>query len=70
MLPASRSSGALFAAAGSALCCWWLLSVRGGVVMELIILIVAGWLAVLITSIVLGHMLAGRSPAGSRRPRR
>ena len=38
--------------------------------MELVILIVAGWLAVLIASIVLGHVLASRSPAGSRRPRR
>ena len=38
--------------------------------MELVILIVGGWLAVLITGIVLSHMLAGRSPAGSRRPRR
>ncbi len=38
--------------------------------MEVIILIVAGWLAVLIASIVLSHMLADRSPAGSRRPRR
>ena len=38
--------------------------------MELVILIVGGWLAVLIASIVLSHMLAGRSTAGSRRPRR
>ena len=38
--------------------------------MELVILIVGGWLAILITSIVLGHLLASRSPVGSRRPRR
>ncbi len=38
--------------------------------MEVLILIVAIWLGTLVTSIVLGHMLAARSPHRARRPRR
>ena len=38
--------------------------------MEVLILIVAVWLGTLITSIVLGHMLAARSPHHARRPHR
>ena len=38
--------------------------------MEIIALIVAVWLVTLVASVVLGHVLAGRSPSGPRRLRR
>ena len=38
--------------------------------MELLILIVAVWLGALVTSIVLGHMLAAHAPHRARRPHR
>jgi hypothetical protein len=37
---------------------------------ELIALVVVAWPVALVAGVVLGHALAGRSPARPRRPRR